>query len=79
MKNSDSLLAIFLYKKTGFFVYHIIIKIVYVNGIQKNIKKFTCINCAFVSRNKYNYNRHIATRKYKNALNGNNVYYNGDE
>ena len=45
---------------------------VYVNGIQENARKFTCINCAFVSSNKYDYDRHIATRKHKNTLNGSN-------
>jgi len=39
------------------------------NGARKNAFKYSCINCGFLTCNKYDYTRHLGTPKHKNALN----------
>ncbi len=40
------------------------------NFTQKNAKEYCCIQCDYNSSNKFDYSRHLSTRKHKTSVNG---------
>ena len=65
----------FLEKDLGVFYVSIVYYEMITNKTQKNAKQYNCETCNFKCSNKYDYNRHIATRKHQILT---NTYTNCD-
>ena len=42
-----------------------------INFTQKNAKEYRCDTCDYKCCNKFDFNRHLATRKHSDSVNGN--------
>lgn len=58
-------------KKTDIWKYYARMENEEINFTQKNEQIFVCEHCDFKCCNKFNFNRHLSTRKHSDSLNGN--------